>query len=464
MEDIWLIVDGGMAGEDVRRSILMGNRDARCVDVGGIEGLLSVSEVLQTGGFSVAIGSEIPACDLEGSIRCAAGLYSVRDVAVICSSPTSEQAARWFYAGATKVIAVDGAKGAPAAEEYARIEEEALNAHGEAAQGCDDASMGARSEGGVPGGPNDVETCSGTNELPETPPWEGGMVKSRGDSLPRAPLVAVVAGRGASGKTTVAGFLAACAARAGMRAAVIDGDLMLGNLPQLFGVDSPVGIEGLLDGASDDVLDERLIEETAMKIGPGLTLWGPCERPETVELISGPMERLIGTLRAVADVVIVDTPGMWGDATAMVIQECDRCLVVGSGGVGAIESARRVVELARMLGLPATKMTSVFNRFGARGCDEGDAIAFELACGLSSKVRLRDGGEEVASAMGFPAVDALVGGESGFASSMRRVAYRVLGELGCPVSVLARMVEGDRKEREKRRFRLPWGQEESEAA
>ena len=66
--------------------------------------------------------------------------------------------------------------------------------------------------------------------------------------------------------------------------------------------------------------------------------------------------------------------------------------------------------------------------------------------------------------MGFPAVDALVGGESGFASSMRRVAYRVLGELGCPVSVLARMVEGDRKEREKRRFRLPWGQEESEAA
>lgn len=464
MEDIWLIVNGGMAGEDVRRSVLMGDGGARCVDVGDIEGLLSVSEMLQAGGFSVAIGSEMPACDLEGSIRCAAGLYSVREVAVVCSNPTSEQAARWFYAGATKVIAVDGAKGAPAAEEYARIEEDALDAHGEAAHGCDDASMGARDKGDAADDPNDVQTCSGTDDLPETPPWEGGMARSRSDSLSRAPLIAVVAGRGSSGKTTVAGFLAACAAHAGMRAAVIDGDLMLGNLPQLFGVDSPVGIEGLLDGASDDVLDERLIEGTAMKIGPGLTLWGPCGRPETVELISGPMERLIGALRTVADVVIVDTPGMWGDATAMVIQECDRCLVVGSGGAGAVESARRVVELVRMLGLPATKMTSVFNRFGARGCDEGDAIAFELACGLSSKVRLRDGGEEVASAMGFSAVDSLVGGESGFASSMREAAYRILGELGCPTSVLARMVESDRKEREKKRFRLPWGQGESEAA
>lgn len=464
MEDIWLIVNGGMAGEDVRRSVLMGDGGARCVDVGDIEGLLSVSEMLQAGGFSVAIGSEMPACDLEGSIRCAAGLYSVREVAVVCSNPTSEQAARWFYAGATKVIAVDGAKGAPAAEEYARIEEDALDAHGEAAHGRDDASMGARDKGGAADDPNDVQTCSGTDDLPETPPWESGMARGRSDSLSRAPLIAVVAGRGSSGKTTVAGFLAACAAHAGMRAAVIDGDLMLGNLPQLFGVDSPVGIEGLLDGASDDVLDERLIEGTAMKIGPGLTLWGPCGRPETVELISGPMERLIGALRTVADVVIVDTPGMWGDATAMVIQECDRCLVVGSGGAGAVESARRVVELVRMLGLPATKMTSVFNRFGARGCDEGDAIAFELACGLSSKVRLHDGGEEVASAMGFSAVDSLVGGESGFASSMREAAYRILGELGCPTSVLARMVESDRKEREKRRFRLPWGQEESEAA
>lgn len=148
MEDIWLIVNGGMAGEDVRRSVLMGDGGARCVDVGDIEGLLSVSEMLQAGGFSVAIGSEMPACDLEGSIRCAAGLYSVREVAVVCSNPTSEQAARWFYAGATKVIAVDGAKGAPAAEEYARIEEDALDAHGEAAHGCDDASMGARDKGG----------------------------------------------------------------------------------------------------------------------------------------------------------------------------------------------------------------------------------------------------------------------------------------------------------------------------
>ena len=45
-------------------------------------------------------------------------------------------------------------------------------------------------------------------------------------------------------------------------------------------------------------------------------------------------------------------------------------------------------------------MSAVFNRFGARGADEDVAMRFEIACALSSKIRIADGGQDLDRAHG----------------------------------------------------------------
>ena len=96
-----------------------------------------------------------------------------------------------------------------------------------------------------------------------------------------------------------------------------------------------------------------------------MTLWGPALLPERAELLSGPVERLIGLLRQEADIIFADTSTFWGDSVACAVAQCDRCIVVGQAGFAS--SAVRAIELASRIGVAKTKMTSVFNRFGRAG-------------------------------------------------------------------------------------------------
>ena len=130
----------------------------------------------------------------------------------------------------------------------------------------------------------------------------------------------------------------------------------------------------------------------------------------TADLIAGPAEQMIEMLRGLADVLFVDTSGYWGDAVAMAVGACDRCLVVGGSGAPDVASAQRAMKIAMRLGVPATRMTSVFNRLGAPGCGEDRALRFEMGVSLRSRVRIADGGDEVASMLSFGHIDRVVAG------------------------------------------------------
>lgn len=306
--------------------------------------------------------------------------------------------------------------------------------------------------------PLDEPEEEGAPSPPETlgvpdPPSPPGAPEQQGGH--RAPLIAVVSGRGGVGKTTLVASMAACAARAGLRAAVLDLDLMFGDLPTVLGVEAFRGLETVAAHAHGGALMEEDIEAAAMRIGPGLTLWGPLEAGECAELHGTTVEQLLAVLRGAADVIFADTSVFWGDAVAVAVGACDRCLVVGTGGEPAGAAAKHVVQLAGRLGVPVTRMTSVFNRMGERGAGEEEAMRFEMATSLRSRFRIAAGGEEVTGMSSFGKLDALITEDSAFAKSVRTSTAEILGELGC--SFDARLLDSPTAaEKDGPKLRLPW--------
>lgn len=272
----------------------------------------------------------------------------------------------------------------------------------------------------------------------------------------RAPVVCAVSGSGGCGKSTIVATMAHAASLLGLRAAVLDLDLMFGNLYDLLGVDAPHDMATLIEPSAAGTLAEPDIVAASMRVAPGVTLWGPVAAPEKAELMARPVELLLDVLRRESDVVFVDTSVFWGDAVAAAVAASDRCLVVGDAAVSSATSASRVIELASRVGVPRTRMSAVFNRFGARGADEDVAMRFEIACALSSKIRIADGGQDLAALMAFGRADEAVGQTSAFATSMREATREMLVELGCAVGPWGDMVADRATRTERPRIRLPW--------
>ena len=275
----------------------------------------------------------------------------------------------------------------------------------------------------------------------------------------RAPVVCAVSGSGGCGKSTIVATMAHAASLLGLRAAVLDLDLMFGNLYDLLGVDAPHDIATLIEPSAAGALAEPDIVAASMRVAPGVTLWGPVAAPEKAELMARPVELLLDVLRRESDVVFVDTSVFWGDAVAAAVAASDRCLVVGDAAVSSATSASRVIELASRVGVPRTRMSAVFNRFGARGADEDVAMRFEIACALSSKIRIADGGQDLAALMAFGRADEAVGQTSAFATSVREATREMLVELGCAVGPWSDMVADRATRTERPRIRLPWSRE-----
>lgn len=275
----------------------------------------------------------------------------------------------------------------------------------------------------------------------------------------RAPVICAISGSGGCGKSTIVATMAHAASLLGLRAAVLDLDLMFGNLYDLLGADAPHDMATLIEPSVAGALAEQDVVAASMRVAPGVTLWGPVAAPERAELMARPVELLLDILRRESDVVLIDTSVFWGDAVAAAVAACDRCLVVGDAAVSSATSAARVIELASRVGVPRTRMSAVFNRFGARGADEDVAMRFEIACALSSKIRIADGGQDLAALMAFGRADEAVGQTSAFATSVREATREMLVELGCAVGPWSDMVADRATRTERPRIRLPWSRE-----
>lgn len=310
----------------------------------------------------------------------------------------------------------------------------------------------------VPAWTQHLGAAGETGTLPPTSSAPAPLADTASTSH-RAPVICAVSGSGGCGKSTIVATMAHAASLLGLRAAVLDLDLMFGNLYDLLGADAPHDMATLIEPSVAGALAEQDVVAASMRVAPGVTLWGPVAAPERAELMARPVELLLDILRRESDVVLIDTSVFWGDAVAAAVAACDRCLVVGDAAVSSATSAARVIELASRVGVPRTRMSAVFNRFGARGADEDVAMRFEITCALSSKIRIADGGQDLAALMAFGRADEAVGQTSAFATSVREATREMLVELGCAVGSWSDMVADRATRTERPRIRLPWSRE-----
>lgn len=275
----------------------------------------------------------------------------------------------------------------------------------------------------------------------------------------RAPVICAISGSGGCGKSTIVATMAHTSSLLGLRAAVLDLDLMFGNLYDLLGVDAPRDMAALIEPSAAGVLAEPDIVAASMRVAPGVRSGVPSRRPSKPSSWHVRWSYCLMSCVANPTWSLSIPRSFWGDAVAAAVAASDRCLVVGDAAVSSATSASRVIELASRVGVPRTRMSAVFNRFGARGADEDVAMRFEIACALSSKIRIADGGQDLAALMAFGRADEAVGQTSAFATSVREATREMLVELGCAVGPWSDMVADRATRTERPRIRLPWSRE-----
>lgn len=153
-----------------------------------------------------------------------------------------------------------------------------------------------------------------------------------------------------AGKSAIAANLAVTFAQAGHRTLLIDGNLRHPSLHELFGLPSQPGLSDVLaDPAwqADELMEgsteiERFVErgskiERFIVDSPvprlRLLLAGSCSEGCSELLTGERLKRIISTVRAVADVVIIDTPPLLKASDAMVlVGTADQVIMVADAG------------------------------------------------------------------------------------------------------------------------------------
>ena len=246
----------------------------------------------------------------------------------------------------------------------------------------------------------------------------------------KAPVVSFVSGRGGVGKSVIAAGLAVRIAGCGLRCALIDADFGFGCLYELLGVESPIGF----DVSEIERLGlESFIEQSAMRVAPGLTLWGPCSEPEYAEVAAARLSAVIEVLRQEADILIVDTPSSWTESAAVAVGASDRCVLTCDKRLSSESSLTRAIELACKLGLPRTKLLCLINRVTSASLDEENAVRLEMQSGVANHMRIPEADTQTFGLMEVGKMIDALERESAYVHALDQLRDKLLVELGLKV-------------------------------
>lgn len=233
-----------------------------------------------------------------------------------------------------------------------------------------------------------------------------------------ATMVAVVAGSGGCGKSTLAAVFALLASRCGLRTAVLDADLQFGDMDYLLGIQSPLRIE--------EAVEDPARLSVASKAAASPFLVAAPRKIEVSELVASEIASVAAALKRSFDVVVVNTGALWTDCHAGILEASDAVAFVMDKRPSSLRAMVHAVELCTRLGIATTGFTFVVNRYEKASL----LTAVDVSCALrgAKAVELADGGRDVDELLGAGYPDELLESKSAFVEGAKGVLANMLPE------------------------------------
>jgi pilus assembly protein CpaE len=272
------------------------------------------------------------------------------------------------------------------------------------------------------------------------------------DSGEPASVAAVFSPKGGVGRTTVAVNLAVAAAQLGKRVALVDASFQFGDVGVLLNLNprnkSIADLAGELQADEVESLETFMITHSS---GVRVLLAPPS--PEQAELI-GPaaVRRVLQRLRRDHDLVVVDCPSSFNEATLAVLDEADLILTLLTLEITSVKNMRLFLEVCEQLGYGPDKIRLVLNRadstLGIRVADVEHSIGRKVDHTIVSD------GRSVVYALNRGVPFFLSNREAQVSQDIQRLAAAVTGP--APTTAVARPVEKAGKGAAKNKSLFAW--------
>ena len=176
-------------------------------------------------------------------------------------------------------------------------------------------------------------------------------------------IVAVFSPKGGVGRTTIAVNVAVAAAAKGGSVVLVDGSFQFGDVGVLLNLNPRTKsiadlVPELEGGGEPESLDTFVVSHSS-----GIKVLLAPPTPEMAELVTaGAVRRVLGTLRARHDLVVVDCGAAFNDATLGILDLADTILTVLTLEITSIKNIRLFLEVTEQLGYTRDKVRLVLNR------------------------------------------------------------------------------------------------------
>ena len=204
-----------------------------------------------------------------------------------------------------------------------------------------------------------TEACESSVEL--TRHMRGTDEAAHGSKSGLGQLITVFSAKGGCGKTTVSTNLAAALAKMGRQVCLVDLDLAFGDVAIALQLFPERGIADL--AARSGRLDRTSVAGAVTKHSTNLdTVLAPVE-PGAVESISAALVgELLQQLKAMYDVVVVDTPPAFTDQVLTAFDISDHMALLTTLDVPALKNLKLALETLDLLGYSRERFHIVLNR------------------------------------------------------------------------------------------------------
>jgi pilus assembly protein CpaE len=196
----------------------------------------------------------------------------------------------------------------------------------------------------------------------------------------RATIIQMIPTIGGCGSSTVACNVAASLAQRA-KTVLLDLDLLRGGVAGYFDIRPRYTLADVMDSA--EKVDKQLLDNAlTLHAGSNLAILARPDLPEDTQRVNQPgMNRLFSVLGRVFDYVVVDSVMSIDPIYATTIGAADLNVIVMQLNVPSCKNAERFVGALRRMGIEASKIKIVVNRFVKKGWDIEPAEV-ERALGL----------------------------------------------------------------------------------